>query len=67
MFTMSPTGCGRLWEGRYSPKGNGNRMARNVYEKTEAECEVKLVELIREMEAEVAAGQDGRKQGGLAT
>ena len=43
-----------LWEGRYSPKVNGKRMTRNVYAKTEAECEVKLAELIREMKAESA-------------
>ena len=48
------TGCisqinGHLWEGRYSPKVNGKRMARNVYATTEAECEAKLAELIREM------------------
>lgn len=54
------TGCisqinDHLWEGRYSPKVNGKRMARNVYAKTEAECEVKLAELIQEMKAEIAA------------
>ena len=54
------TGCipqinDHLWEGRYSPKVNGKRMARNVYAKTEAECEVKLAELIREMKVEIAA------------
>ena len=43
-----------LWEGRYSPRVNGKRMTRNVYAKTEAECEVKLAELIREMKAESA-------------
>ena len=47
------TGCvtqinDHLWEGRYSPIVNGQRMARNVYAKTEAECEKKLAELIRE-------------------
>ena len=54
------TGCisrinDHLWEGRYSPKVNGKRMARNVYAKTEAECEAKLAALIREMKAEIAA------------
>ena len=44
------TGCvsqinGHLWEGRYSPIVNGKRMARNIYAKTEAECEEKLAEM----------------------
>ena len=48
------TGCvsqinDHLWEGRYSPIVDGKRMARNVYAKTEDECEKKLAELIREM------------------
>ena len=60
------TGCisqinGHLWEGRYSPKVNGKRMARNVYATTEAECEAKLAELIREMKAEIAALQTQSK------
>ena len=54
------TGCisrinDRLWEGRYSPRVNGKRMARNVYAKTEAECEEKLARMIREMKEEFAA------------
>lgn len=66
------TGCisqlgDHLWEGRYSPKVNGKRMARNVYAKTEAECEEKLAELIREMKAEIAAGNERQKQGGLTS
>lgn len=41
------TGCvtqisDHLWEGRYSPKVNGKRIARNIYATTEAECEEKL-------------------------
>ena len=51
-----------LWEGRYSPIINGKRMARNVYAKTEAECEKKLAELIQEMKAEIAAGKEQAKQ-----
>ena len=51
-----------LWEGRYSPIVNGQRMARNVYAKTEAECEEKLAELIRETKAEIAAGKEQAKQ-----
>ena len=61
------TGCvsqinGHLWEGRYSPIVNGRRMARNVYAKTEAECEKKLAALIREMKAEIAAEKDRAKR-----
>ena len=61
------TGCvsqinDHLWEGRYSPIVNGQRMARNVYAKTEAECEKKLAALIWEMKAEIAAGKEQAKQ-----
>ena len=53
------TGCvtqinDHLWEGRYSPKVNGKRMARNIYAPTEAECEEKLATLIAEMKQELA-------------
>ena len=53
------TGCvtqisNYLWEGRYSPKVNGKRMARNVYAPTEAECEEKLAQLISQMKEEIA-------------
>ena len=53
------TGCisminEQLYEGRYSPKVNGKRIARNVYAKTRDECEEKLAGLIREMKAEIA-------------
>ena len=52
------TGCvsqinEHLWEGRYSPRINGGRMARNVYAKTEVECEEKLAALIQAMKAEI--------------
>ena len=65
------TGCvsrinDHLWEGRYSPIINGQRMARNVYAKTEAECEMKLAELIREMKEEIAAAKEHRKPDNLA-
>ena len=65
------TGCisqinDHLWEGRYSPKVNGRRMSQNVYAKTEAECEMKLAELIREMKAEIAAGKEREKRTALA-
>ena len=64
------TGCvsqisEHLWEGRYSPKINGKRMARNVYAHTEAECEEKLAHMIREMKAEIAAEKERQKQAGL--
>ncbi len=53
------TGCisminDHLYEGRYSPKVNGKRMARNVYAATREGCEEKLAEMIREMKAEIA-------------
>ena len=53
------TGCisminDHLYEGRYSPKVNGKRMARNVYAATREECEEKLAELIREMKVEIS-------------
>ncbi len=53
------TGCvtqisDHLWEGRYSPKVNGKRMARNIYAPTEEECEKKLAQLIVQMKAEIA-------------
>ena len=65
------TGCvsqinDHLWEGRYSPIVNGKRLAQNVYAKTEAECEVKLAELIREMKAAIAAAKEHGKRGDLA-
>ena len=65
------TGCvsqinDHLWEGRYSPVVNGRRMARNIYAKTEAECEEKLATLIREMKAEITAENERRRQAELA-
>lgn len=53
------TGCvymikENLWEGKYSPRdAHGNRISRNVYAKTEAECEAKLAELIKQMKKEI--------------
>jgi len=52
------TGCitqinDHLWEGRYSPKVHGKRIARNVYASTEEECERKLAKLIEEMKKEL--------------
>ena len=53
------TGCvtqisDHLWEGRYSPKVSGKRMARNIYAPTKAECEEKLAQLIEQMKEEIA-------------
>ena len=66
------TGCisqinDRLWEGRYSPRVNGKRLARNVYAGTEVECEEKLALLIHEMKTELAAGRELLKQGDSAS
>lgn len=58
------TGCvshikDHLWEGRYSPVWpDGKKHARNVYARTEAECEEKLKTLIREMKAEIAQARE---------
>ena len=55
----SGTGCiskinDNLYEGRYSPRlSNGKRISKNVYAKTEEECEIKLAELIKTMKAEM--------------
>lgn len=64
----SGTGCvtkinDHLFEGRYSPKVNGKRMARNVYATTRAECEEKLAELIQTMKAEIAELKKATKKG----
>lgn len=53
------TGCisqinENLWEGRYSPKVNGKRIARNVYAHSREECEELLAEMIRQMNVEIA-------------
>lgn len=51
----SGTGCiskinDNLYEGRYSPRlPGGKRISKNVYAKTEEECEIKLAELIKVM------------------
>ena len=45
-----------LWEGRFSPRdAHGKRISKNVYAKTEDECEAKLKVLIEEMKAEIKA------------
>ena len=62
------TGCitkisDHLWEGRYSPRVNGKRIARNIYASTEEECERRLAKLIVEMKRELAPLRDGKKAG----
>ncbi len=55
----SGTGCiskinNTLYEGRYSPRlPDGKRISKNVYAKTEEECEIKLAELVKTMKAEI--------------
>ena len=55
----SGTGCiskisDNIYEGRYSPRlPSGKRVFKNVYAKTEEECEIKLAELIKTMKAEI--------------
>ena len=55
----SGTGCvtminDHLYEGRFTPRVNGKRISKNVYDKTQEECEKKLAELIKTMKAEIA-------------
>ena len=60
------TGCvtqinDHLWEGRYSPKVNGKRIARNIYAATEEECEEKLAELIAAMKKGIGSAESREK------
>ena len=43
-----------LYEGRFSPRVNGKRIAKNIYAPTLEECEEKLKVLIAEMKKEIA-------------
>ena len=43
------------WQGRYTPTIDGERKPMNIYAPTEEECEEKLAELIREVQAERVA------------
>lgn len=52
-----------LWEGRYSPKIDGKRFARNVCAPTEEECGQKLAVLIAEMKKELAPLRPKQKAG----
>ena len=60
------TGCvtminDHLYEGRFSPRVNGKRIARNIYATTREECEEKLKTLIVEMKKEIAEIKAGEK------
>lgn len=45
-----------LWEGRYSPRdAHGKRISKNVYAKTEEECEKLLSQLIVDMKSQIKA------------
>ena len=63
----SGTGCvtminDHLYEGRFTPRVNGKRISKNVYAQTREECEEKLAVLIVEMNAEIKAEKERRKQ-----
>ena len=51
-----------LYEGRFSPRVNGKRIAKNIYATTREECEENLAELIKTMKAEIAAEKKKAKQ-----
>ena len=60
------TGCvtminDHLYEGRFSPRVNGKRIAKNIYTTTREECEEKLKTLIAEMKKEIAEIKAGEK------
>ena len=63
------TGCvtminDHLYEGRFSPRVNGKRIAKNIYATTREECEEKLKVLIAEMKKEIAEIKAGEKNKG---
>ena len=67
-YRKQGTGCitkinDHLWEGRYSPRVNGKRIARNVYASTEEECERRLAKLIVEMKRELEPLRARKKAG----
>ena len=43
-----------LYEGRFSSRVNGKRIAKNIYATTREECEEKLKVLIKTMKEEIA-------------
>ena len=60
------TGCvtminDHLYEGRFSPRVNGKRIAKNIYATTREECEEKLKVLIADMKKEIAEIKAGEK------
>ena len=60
------TGCvtminDHLYEGRFSPRVNGKRIAKNIYATTREKCEEKLKTLIAEMKKEIAEIKAGEK------
>ena len=60
------TGCvtminDHLYEGRFSPRVNGKRIAKNIYATTREECKKKLKVLIAEMKKEIAEIKVGEK------
>ena len=60
------TGCmtminDHLYEGRFSPRVNGKRIAKNIYATAREECEEKLKVLIAEMKKEIAEIKAGEK------
>ena len=61
------TGCvsqitENLWEGRYSPIWpDGKKPPRNIYARSEAECEELLAKMIAEMKAEITAERERLK------
>ena len=63
------TGCvtminDHLYEGRFSPRVNGKRIAKNIYATTREECEEKLKALIAEMKKEIAETKANAKSEG---
>lgn len=60
------TGCvtminDHLYEGRFSPRVNGKRIAKNIYATTREECEEKLKALIAEMKKDITEIKAGEK------
>ena len=49
-----------LFEGRFSPRVNGKRIAKNIYATTREKCEEKLKVLIAEMKKEIAEIKAGK-------
>ena len=57
------TGCvtminDHLYEGRFSPRVNGKRIAKNIYAKTREECEEKLAEMIERVKKDIAKAKE---------